>query len=66
MTKNKLTIKERDEETRIILLNGEVVAYLTHDALGWEGMKVAEDLACSIAERLGIEIEEVYDDGEDE
>ena len=67
MTKNKLTIRERNEETRIILLNGEVVAYLTHDALGWEGMKVAQELAVDLASRLGVEIEEEYDEGgEDE
>ena len=64
MTKNKLTIREQDEETVLISLNGEEVGRLTHAVLGWEGMDYMERTIAVLAMKLGAEVE--IDNGEDE
>lgn len=59
---NKLTLNQPDDERLTILVNGDEVGSVNHDQHGWAGMEAAEKLARRIAAKLGIEVEETFDD----
>jgi phage pi2 protein 07 len=55
---HKFTIRETDPETRVILIDGDEVATLSHDDHGWAGMDMAESLVRKIAGKIGATVEE--------
>lgn len=50
-----LTVRSRpgSDDFQEVLLNGEVIGELTHDAGGWSGMEEARSILRALAERLG-------------
>lgn len=60
----KITLNRPTEDLLNVLVDGEHVGSFDHDRHGWAGMEAAEKLAVKLAEKLGIEIEETFDEGD--
>ena len=59
-----ITLNRPTEDLLNVLVDGEPVGSFDHDQHGWAGMEAAEKLVVKLAEKLGIEIEETFDDSE--
>lgn len=50
----RVEIQRPDDETVVVLVDGEHLTTATHDELGWAGMEAVSDTACAVARALGV------------
>jgi hypothetical protein len=55
----KITRNRIDDETVEYELNGQTLAYLTHDEHGWDGMQAVEDVINQFADVLDVKIKDI-------
>lgn len=48
-----------DEEVLEIFCNGVSLGCVTHDSVGWCGMKAVEGIVTRMAEQLGLKVENI-------
>ena len=66
MTKHTFGINYPYDEDMEFYVDGEQIAYANHDEHGWVGMEAMKDLFENIADKFGIEVEELDIHDEDE